>query len=348
MKIAKSVIKSMGFSEHPSDDVLEVNFGIIRIFSLNGINLNTENKDDLSEVISFDNSCTAIISNSINDASVKLTGDNFTEEDEKKWLSKIKAYPPFILIYFQESEHHVLTGGNRQIKNGDIYTYDAFPNGKSEIRRWEKESLPIIITSLTVHFSNSEQHVKLIPVQKSIFGTTKTGQTLFDIKMSGSANLSISHPKTIAELNSSLNKVQDLYLNLSWESIRPLYAALNETDQLKKFLATFLFIERYTHSQYKLLSYEENAKKSFNIPDRLNESGTKFFNSRFMDAKNLSQRFHWCAMLSWDTINDEDIRTFHEIKKLRDRLIHGEDIDESTLPIKGIKTLAFKLLRIKV
>lgn len=344
MIFTKHAIEMMGFTEHPESDALEIQFGVVRVYSIQGINFSPDTPSTISKAIEFGENCSAVISNSINDACRILTGDDFIDEDEEQWIKNNKVRPPFVLIYFKEFKTRTLKGGHRKEHEGSIYTYDAFPEGKEDIRKWEKESLPSIFTSLVVHLSTLERPVSLIPVKRAISGTTNNGATLFDIKMTGSANIIVSSGKTSTELDISLSKSLELFKKLEYKTSRHFYSALNEEDRLKQFLGYFWFVERNTHRQFNALSYEGDASLAFNVPLRLIQSGNLFFEGRFNDSKNLTQRFHWCAILAWDQLNDQDVSDFLDIKKIRDKLAHGEDILESELPVEKARILSLKLL----
>ena len=171
-----------------------------------------------------------------------------------------KNMHPAICIFSQIRVRRKLKGGYRQEKEGTIYTYDAFPEGKKEIQEWEEASLPGIMTSLTVNLSTLDRQVKLVPVERSIFGVTSEGTTLFDLKISGSASGYASSPKSIEQINTSLGNSKGLLPVLTKDVCRNFYAALNESDRMKKFLGYYQFLERYTHSTYKTLSYNNDAK----------------------------------------------------------------------------------------
>ncbi len=344
MTLTKYGKEKMGFTEFPESDSLEILFGIIRVYSLQGVNFKPDSELTHSEVFGFGDNCVVAVSNSINEACQLLTGDNLIEDSEEEWIKQKKATPPFVLIYFKEFQTRILNGGHRKEHDGCIYTYDAFPEGKKDIKKWEKESLPIIFTALTVHFSKLDRPTSLIPVERSIFGTTNSGSTLFDIKLTGSATLIVSSGKTTEEINESLEKSSALLSKLTYKSSRHIYSALNEPDRLKQFMSYFLFLERHTHSHFKSLSYKKNAHAVFNVPERVSQSSKLFFESRFNDSKNLAQRFHWCAILVWQQLNDQDVKDFLDIKKIRDKLTHGEDIEESELPVEKAKLLTLKLL----
>lgn len=346
MILSKHTIEMMGFSEFPETDELEISFGILKAYSLRGLVFENDCNKKQSKVASFGNKCTSVISQSINEACKLLTGDVFAD-DEEKWLSDNKALPPFLLVYFWESAPRTLRGGYRQETDGNIYTYDAFPEGKVEIRNWENDVELRIVTALTVHLSTLERQVEIVPIARNIFGTTKEGITLFDMKVTGRATAYSSSSKSIDGIANSLNEAEQLFSELTKDSSRHFYAALNEKDRLKKFLGYFLFIERYTHRTFKMLSYEENAKQLFAIDQRMEKSSKNFFSTVFSESKNLTQRFHWCAMTTWGHLDDEDVGIFLELKKVRDRLAHGEHIEESDLPVEKAKTLGLKLLGTK-
>ncbi len=343
MILTKYAIEAMGYKEFPDTDVIEVHFGILKAYSMRGVVFEQSCEEKLSAVVPISEYCTITIAQSINEASKLLTGDVFVD-DEEKWLSDKKANPPFLLIYFKESVPRDLRGGYRQEKDGYIYTYDSFPEGKKEIREWEDDALPGIITALTVKLSTFERQIVLVPIERSIFGTTKDGITLFDLKVTGSGSVYVSSPKGVDKINLSLESAKGLLPALTKDVCRNFYAALNEADRMKQFLGYFQFIERYTHSTYKSLNYNVDAKEIFNVPERINEPATKFFERMFTDSKNLSQRFHWCALIVWQNIEENDMNYFLEVKKVRDRLSHGEHVEESELPVEKVKTLALKLL----
>jgi hypothetical protein len=345
--LSPKLIEAMGYKEHHEDDVLIAKYGVLNVYTLQGIHLDEDDTAINTKKFTFGENCTLAISQSINKASQLLTGENYTDESEETWLSQQKAVPPFMLIYFKENKERKLQGGFRQEDESYIHTYDAEFDEDSEVIKWEKQKLPSIITSLTVHFSTLKNQVKFIHVDKSFFGKTKNGKTVFNTKFSMSGELIFPVIKKTNDLALNIKSSYDLYSQLNEKSSRHIYAALGETDRLKKFINYFLFIERFTHSQYKKLSGNYEISPIFNIPERLNDTGLEFFKSCQENAKNLSQRFHWCALLVWDNIDNQDIKNFKKVKSIRDKISHGEDIGDTSLPVEIIKILALKLLGTK-
>jgi hypothetical protein len=120
---------------------------------------------------------------------------------------------------------------------------------------------------------------------------------------------------------------------------------MQESDMLKRFIYYFLVIEVITHKTFKELDYNARISQLNNIPLRIESSVTELLIERQKEARNLSERFIWCAMLKWQEINDADITQFKIIKRFRDNIYHGEEVAETSLPVNSAKRLALKLLR---
>jgi len=343
MQFSNYAIEKMGYSKYPDDDKLPVKFFVQRVYSLQGITFEKESQLLKSNSFQFGAQCKVVIADSVNKAANDICGEDYIENEEE-WVTEKKGRAPYLLVCFEESEEHILKGGYRQDEEDHILTYDAFEGGKQEVKKWEAEELPRIITSLTVHFSEPGLHVKLVFLDRSVYGKTRDDKTLFDFKITGNMTGFVSQPKSTVELNLSLKKSTDLYSSLDHKTSRHIFMALEEPDRLKQFLYYFLFIERFTHSQFKKIDFDNSSKDMFNIPARISVVGMEFFKERQLDAKNLSQRFQWCSLFLWDDVNDSNITSFKKLKRTRDLISHGENVSESTLPVEEIRSLALKLL----
>lgn len=316
----------MGYSEYPLDDELKVKFKVLKIYSLQGIVFEKNIETIPSDIFVFE-SCKVVASRSINEASKLLLGD-ILEDNEQKWLSEKKATPPFVVLYFNDDKEYVLNGGFRQKDGESIITHNAFSDADEKITNWTKLTLPNIFTALTVHFSTINNHVKLIPIDERIWGETDNNQTLFNLRSSMNSEFYVSIPQKLDEVNLSLQNSVNLFSNLNEKLSRHIFAALIESDRLKQFLYFFLFMEIYTNEQYKKLDSKQR----------------KFDENRKADGE-LYNKFNCCKISIWKHLNDEDVECFKKMKKIRNDILHGQDIEEATLPIEKIRTLALKLLR---
>lgn len=320
----KHGIEGMGYKEYPDTDVLEMSFfGLIRVYSLQGILFEDGCQEKKSEVITLSDRCSIAIAQSVNEASKTLAGDVFFD-DEEKFLSETGAIPPFLLIHFKTNEPIELRGGYRKEKDGYIYTYDSFPELGREIAEWEEHKLPNIETCLIVNLSSLiNGSIKLIPIDSNIFGVTKEGKTLFDKKIDVSVSCYSSSPKTIKEINLSLWEPEKIPSFLNEKLCKNFVAALNESGRSKQFLRYFQFIEKCTHHTYKIM----NSSK---------------------DKTYLSKKFLWCATNAWEYAEESDLEDFMEVKNIRDKLSHGSmAVKESEVPLEKIENLASKIVGIK-
>jgi len=343
MQVTTAGIKAMGFEEYSSEDELLVNFKLVRIYEVRGTIFTPVDGVDQTEAVTFGEHCSVVISLNINSVAQKLYGDDcFESEDE--WKKERKVSSPFIVVFYEPPNDYTLKGGYRKIEDKNILTYDAFPEAKEKLQKWENEELPSIITALTVKMSTPDRPTILKAADRFPFARTADGQTLFDTKLSGSMSGYASRNIELSQLNTALEQSSSLYSTLDEKTSRHIHMALGEQDTFKQFLYYFLFIERYTHSVYKKINYETDGSSLVNIPARLNIAASAFMKERQLEAKNLKQRFIWCSILKWNEISDQDIDDFREIKKIRDKISHGENVNISELPINKTKGLALKLL----
>ena len=114
---------------------------------------------------------------------------------------------------------------------------------------------------------------------------------------------------------------------------------------MKKFLYYFLVLEVHTHQIFKTLDYISSFDSINSLPNRIVKEAKVLFLTYQKDAKNLVHRFIWCSLLSWEDISDEDIQLFKDLKKIRDQIFHGEEVDLRALPINQARLLALKMIR---
>ena len=104
-------------------------------------------------------------------------------------------------------------------------------------------------------------------------------------------------------------------------------------------------LEVHTHQIFKTLDYTSSFDSINNLPNRIENETKNLFQAYQKEAKNLVHRFIWCSLLSWKDVSDEDIQQFKELKKIRDKIFHGEEIDLRSLPINQARLLALKMIR---
>jgi hypothetical protein len=63
------------------------------------------------------------------------------------------------------------------------------------------------------------------------------------------------------------------------------------------------------------------------------------------DKYRLADKFAVISLRLSPDSGDEDLEQMLKVKKIRDKLLHGDVIDEASLPVKIIRDLASKYLR---
>ena len=343
MVLTKYGLKTMGFKEYPNEDILNANFNLVKIYSIKGFTFKKSKENNETSVIKYGENCVGIIGDSINAISKILFNEDFVE-DEEVWKKEKNTSAPFLFLRFAPTKYYQLKGGFRQVDNEKMITYDCFDDAKEELKKWETEHLPSIITAISVQLSLYGQTIDFLPITREVLGETSEGIALKDIKLEINGSPSVSVSVQSDKIDPLLTESSILYDKLNTKVSRHFYAGLKEKDKLKQFLYFFFFIEVYTHQVFKKIDHQNYCKKLMNIPTRLEKTALDFLIQQQEDSKNLSQRFHWCSIFVWEELNDKDIISFKALKKIRDRISHGEDIDEADLPVVTIRELASKLL----
>ena len=63
------------------------------------------------------------------------------------------------------------------------------------------------------------------------------------------------------------------------------------------------------------------------------------------DKYSLADKFAVLSVYLDDVQDENDVQTFRDLKKVRDKLFHGEEVDENALPTNGVQRLFDKYLR---
>jgi hypothetical protein len=121
-----------------------------------------------------------------------------------------------------------------------------------------------------------------------------------------------------------------------------------EDDPLRSFLAAWSAFEIFVNKVFG--TYESSFFDSL-LEERHSEVQRKYLRrirEVMKDKYRLTDKFAAVSFQLSPATGDEDLETVLMVKKVRDELSQGETVDEARLPVKPIRDLASKYLRLHV
>lgn len=254
--------------------------------------------------------------------------------------SRSKKFPngPFIVFEGNGETPVELSSATRDF-GPFVITFDAVDKGK--IKELYKKPINQYLTSL---FLIAEKDYSVKKVFEGFYLKEK-GKIYYSYTASSYGTVMISNPFTeesakklkgyISAINKA-NRLEDVY--------RLLVRATSErSDKFRSFIFAWTALEIFFNKIFKL--YEEKFLEKHTI-DGLPILAQHFF-KRIKDVMKgkytLRDKFIVIvSMLSDDT--EDDLNKFVKAKKARDTFLHGEDIEESQLPIQEIVGMVRKYL----
>lgn len=341
-------MERMGFEKIPNEMELEATFSLVRAYRVEGIALKEIGADSLPDLCHKDQEFTFGFGNSLNEVCQYLSNEDFADNEEE-WIKDNNVNPPFLIVNLSLNKFFTCKSGywkKQKVKDREsIVTWDSFPEARESLKEKESEVIPPLIASLSVRLSFLNQPIQFKPIFSATCGKTKLGEKIYDLRdgISGRAFIptNVNPDKVKTRIQDSLK----LYDQLDSKVIRLFHAALQEDDRLKQFLNFCFVLERYTHEVFKRIKPQiHEMRVPPNIPNRIEALGKKFSFEPQAKCKGLSSQFHWCALLVWEKIDDQDVEDFKSIKDIRDDFAHGKNVTEATLPIDVAERLCLKLL----
>jgi hypothetical protein len=117
-------------------------------------------------------------------------------------------------------------------------------------------------------------------------------------------------------------------------------------DKLRSFLFVWAAIEILINKTFGV--YEERFFKELDegdYPDARRQYLERVRNV-MKDKHRLTDKFALIASLLCPESADEDVRQFKQVKEERDKLSHGQDVQEGHLPVAAAQELARRYLRL--
>lgn len=285
------------------------------------------------------------LSSSLNEACVRIANDTFAT-DEQAWATEHRCGGPYLLLSVGPTSLHTMKAGYLQEVAGEVHTYDGFLSARAELKEAEAKVVPALLTGLSCVFGNHVANVRFRKLQRAASGRSTSNKTVHDVTLTMNAQLSTSQIVPADELAGLLSRSIQLASGVGEDVARFFHLGIGEADPTKRFLSFFMTVERQTHATYKSASSHRQLSTLSQVPGRLRMTCESFLTERQSqpdEMKNLQDRFLWCALMVWAQVSDDDVQAFRQVKKVRDRIAHGEVSSASAVDVAKVERLAVKL-----
>lgn len=204
--------------------------------------------------------------------------------------------------------------------------------------------LPSAISALSATLAGANRPLELKFLEKHSYGTTDDGTRVHDIRLTATATGYTTVRRESAEISEALNNAAKLANRLNRKSARLYYRGLQEKDRLKRFLNFYMAIEIHVHATFGAIDHPRFASSIFNSRPEFRASTEEFFSSQVASYKNARDRFVWCAITTWENLEDADLATFDDLRKTRNQIAHGVIEQPSYEAALAAQSLAAKIL----
>lgn len=282
---------------------------------------------------------TMMLSAGIGDSLEKIQAETEKVASSRK---SIINNDPVILIYFNGDVDAQVTSPSREIQDF-IICFDAFDRKtfKAEIQ----SKISAILTALRI---GTREPLKFRHVTEGVYLTTEDGRIVHSAFPEVSAFGAYQSQQLTDEQKDQIIIYLPLILKIeSLERVMQLHAQSfsKTTDNYRAFVAAWsaleILIAKFFKIYQPLLASELRAlNQSPGLHDYLDR-----ISNVMSDKYSLTDKFSVVSVYLDDTQAEDEVRIFRHLKGIRDKLSHGEDLDELTLPTKDVQRLFDKYLR---
>lgn len=293
---------------------------------------------------------TVCIGNSLNTMCRVLLANDFTS-DEDEWKEQHSSSPPFLMILLGPTAMSTATHGWLKEEGDRLSFYDNFNDARLALKKDADNILPRLQAAFMATFSDKNKTVYFIPKDTVVAGRSTDGRWIDVWNLHFSASVCALTKLEAGAIEELIQRSCSALHFINQKSARFYSAATNENDGRKKFLLYFLAIEASTQRTFKAIekgrlsaipnSSRRELQHSLNrlrIMQRGNE------NSKRNNWESLGEKFIACLATTWSGLDDEDVNTFYELKKVRDDISHGRLMEPKPHSVNMAERLATKVM----
>jgi hypothetical protein len=244
------------------------------------------------------------------------------------------------------------------IADGDVQTDLSQPNRETDdyilgFQVVDKEKIvqahsDQVHAALAALFLTAHEVIQVKHIRGDVYLINDSGKPVYSVDFSVSGEAYTSRRTTDEVIKETKGQVAHLLINK--RSLSPIYKLLvqaisRDNDQLRRFMFGWSALEILTNKVFS--EYEKQFVQNLIGADPAIHTQRYFERIRdVMKGKyRLADKFVVLAACVGDKTVEDDIENFVKIKKTRDALMHGETIDEKSLPDSETVALLKKYLR---
>jgi hypothetical protein len=245
---------------------------------------------------------------------------------------------PYLVVQ-SDSDQEVTLGQHRELDDF-VVCFDAID--KDAVRVRAAPTLDRLLSSLLIVVNRIVGYDK---VADSVVLLREDGKMVFSFSPRVSGDLIVS-TSVATETYEAFPKLYDQLSDRKGLNrvVRLLAASLEQyQDRFRAFLAAWMAIEIFVNKVFS--QYEQSVFSS--LTDGTSGARNRYFGRMrtvMKDKYGLADRFALIASeLSPDTA-DEDLKSFQKAKEARDELSHGQEVEDSKLPVEAARLLVKRYL----
>lgn len=252
-------------------------------------------------------------------------------------MAKSKTVTVLVIEAFGTCE---ATIGKSNEVDGLLLAFDAID--KTAIRERHKEM--IASAKLAVAFESAPPS-RLTKFAEGIYLNDRSGRTVYSLTFQMNARGYISSKVTDEAAKRISERIVSVGLRDELRSVCRLYAqtAENEDEPLKAFLFSWSALEILIAKLFIAFEEEFMSPLLGGAQTRLRERFLLRVRDVMKDKYRVTEKFTCVTVVLFPDAADDDVHgyveKFERLKRLRDKLLHGEDIAEDTLPIHELSGL---------
>ncbi|WP_342116513.1 hypothetical protein [Pseudoduganella sp. OTU4001] len=326
----------MGYKRHIPPVTITCRLMLLKLYTIDGVQF--EEAAEAQYGNAFPNVQFGIGS-SVNAICQLLIGDDYFA-DEAAELSDRKAQGPFLLtVTSMPAPISKVCEWSQEI-DGRLHTLDVFNDEKQELELTATEREVPVVLGLAARLTKPDRIVRMRHILSDKLTRTLDNQWVSDRRVSASARASVIQQRTSIECWDMLQPAVTSAPALGERVTRLMYSAMQERDNMKAFLFSWMALEVLVSKKFAAINVREFPPED-SVPTAWQVEVEGLFRNqhRGREIHKPAQKFAYMAIYVWSSLDVNDLAEFKRLKKVRDDFAHGEPVEHQKLPTEATMEL---------